>query len=84
LFAKVVNMSTDTELQEIKAPTRREAMRTARRTYVGRPCSVHGAEARRYVSNSACVACAIAGAAATKQRERQLRAAELDNDDEET
>jgi hypothetical protein len=75
---------TDVSTQIEKPPTRREAMRTARRTYVGRPCSVHGAEARRYVSNSACVACAIAGAAATKLRERQLRAAELDNDDEET
>jgi hypothetical protein len=75
---------TDVSTQIEKPPTRREAMRTARRTYVGRPCAVHGAEARRYVSNSACVACAIAGAAATKQRERELRAAELDNDDEKT
>jgi hypothetical protein len=65
-------------------PTRREAMRTGRLTYLGRACPAHGVEARRYVSNSACVACAIASAAATKLRERELRSAELDNDDEET
>ncbi len=75
---------TDVSTQIEKPPTRREAMRTGRRTYRGRPCPVHGVEARRYVSNSACVACAIASAAATKLRERELRAAELDNDDEET
>jgi hypothetical protein len=64
----------------VKPVTRREAMRSGRRRYVGRPCKVHGPEALRYASNSACCACAISGAAATKARERELRRAEFDFD----
>jgi hypothetical protein len=75
---------TDVSVQPTKPPTRREAMRSARRFYRGRPCRIHGPEALRYLTNSACRECAIAGALATKQRERELRSAELDTDDGET
>ncbi len=61
--------------------TRREALLTGRRRYVGRPCKIHGAGALRYTTNSGCVACSIASALATKQRERSL-AATADMDEE--
>jgi hypothetical protein len=73
---------TDVSTQPIKRPpTRREAMSHGRRTYVGRPCRVHGPGAKRYTTSSGCVECAIANAVATKLRERELRAAEWELDD---
>jgi len=74
---------TDVSTQPTRPPTRREAMRTGRRTYRGRPCPVHG-DVLRYTTSSGCRECAIANAVATKLRERELRAAEVDIDDEET
>jgi len=72
---------SDTSLQPMKPVTRREAMRAGRRTYVGRPCPIHGPNVLRYTTSSGCRECAIASALATKQRERVQRAAEVDIDD---
>ena len=72
---------TDVSTQTVKPLNRREAMIQGRRTYVGRPCKVHGAGARRYASSSACTACALDSANAARARERQLRTSELDIDD---
>ena len=66
----------------VKTVTRRQAMFGARRTYVGRPCRVHGVGAKRYFSSSGCVACHILRAAKAKERERSIRNADFDLEDE--
>jgi len=71
----------DIATRHTKPLTRREAMRAGRRTYVGRPCPIHGPNVLRYTTSSGCRECAIASALATKQRERVQRAAEVDIDD---
>lgn len=77
-------MNNANELQPARQPpTRREAMRRASRFYRGRPCPIHG-DVLRYTTSSGCRECQIASAIATKQRERELRSAELDIDEEET
>jgi hypothetical protein len=74
-------MNHPTTLEAPRPVSRREAMRRGRRTYIGRPCRVHGAGVLRYATSSACCSCALASANATRERERAMRLVEMDDED---